>query len=381
MLSLKAFLGLDANGFDVGVKRAQSTAQKFSASVSSSLAGAFTAGAVLAGINKLDDMIKALQERAQQIKIGTSQSGFDSTTFQQFDNTLKATGMSADRAFNSLEKLAEATEKIRKGEDAGNKLAESFAVFGITMDDIRRKDYRTLFFEISAAMKSMAVDAQSLGALGNLLGGKAGDLVPAMKMGFDSTIANRGVMDRSDLEELEKLNKLALESTAPWKTFGNEVLLALTKMKTGLLQLSLGTGALGMITRFIGGGEGDGGLTDRLQKRLTEAQQEKAKRELEKAKEAARKSEMDKVRNRFKGEAPAYDPVKQVMSGDRQNLSPGNINPLQRMGAHIAAARAENGALRELQQIRQNTAQIAKKVDLLPGNRPAGGNPSEVTYY
>jgi hypothetical protein len=234
-LNLRAVLGLDASGYELGLDRANRKATTFANDVRNRIGQALTAGAIVAGANRLGAMFDTLADKAKGIRLGSQETGFDPNTFQMFANTLEATGVNANVGANSLEKLAAAMEEVKNKTERGGKLATDFAAFGVSLDDIARKDHKQVFFQIAAAMKEMEVTGSRLTPLGNVLGGKAGDLIPAMKLGFTSSAAGVGLLSEKELKEIDDLSKMGKEASQGWKNWGNEAASLFQKIRIGLL--------------------------------------------------------------------------------------------------------------------------------------------------
>jgi hypothetical protein len=294
-------IGVNSAGVADGISKAVNQVARLQTafnSVRNVIGGALAGGGIIGALRTVDSFLDRLQEKAKQIKFGSHQSGLDPVQFQQFQNTIEATGNPVEKGLKALENLAEATEKIKSGADTGNKLADSFGKFGVTLEDIKKKDYRAVFFQIADAMKTMTVNAQILNALGNL--GIKDDLIPAMKIGFGSKIANGGILDSNDLAQLDKLNKMAAEAAGPWINYGNEVLLTLTKVKVGLL--SIPDVAMRLWNdRGLKSAEHDpaGAHFKGIQEKLTAAKNEAAQLQIQQKAAAARAAEEQKIRDSF----------------------------------------------------------------------------------
>jgi hypothetical protein len=368
--SIRGLLGLDTSSFNKSLDDANRQAQKFTESVGKGIAerlsAAFTGGAIVAGVMKLDDLIKGLQERAKSIRIGVSETGLDPQAYQRFAKTLEATGSSGESGAKALEHLAEGVMKIRNGEAGSEDLAKDFAALGVSLSDIKKKDYKSLFFDIADAMKSASLSAERLTAIKSVLGKSGLEMLPAMKVGFNSSAANRGVLDDEDLAKLNQLTMIAKESAAPWKAFGDEVVLTFAKIKSGLLGLP---GTIKDYFTYDGGGSGAG--TNAMQDRVNQANQLKAQQQiaLQAASERAKKEEQ--IRQNF---AARQDQLQAAIGQERYSLlnAKDKLYVLQKQAEVLREMRSGlEAGIRSGDPTGQTAAQLAEVKLMLLKNRGA----------
>lgn len=318
MLSLKGFLGLDGSGWESGLRKAEKQSEKFMSGASKIFGGGFSGfvgafaggafgGALSEGIGKLEEMLSRVQDKARDIKRGVAETGFDPQTYQRFANTLDATGSSGEAGARALEHIAEATEKIKKGEEGSGKLVQQFAALGVSLDDIKRKDYKQIFFQIADGMKEASLDAEKLTAIKDLLGKGGIEMLPAFKLGFDSSSSNRGVISDVDLEKLDQLRKLQKESTGWWKEMTNEAGLFWSKV------LTLGEQAIGFVMEPLVGleKEGKNEFRDMQRAKIADHDRQKAKDQAAKEAAAEKKKKDDekakKIREHFASQTESLD--------------------------------------------------------------------------
>lgn len=307
MLNLRAFLGLDAAGFEKGIERSKKQAESFAQSMASKFAGLFTGGALVAGILKFGSLIDRLQDKSKEIRIGTQKTGLDPQSYQKFANTLDAVGSSGEAGAVAMEHLADATVKIKNGEEGSAKLADNLAVLGVSLDDIQRKDYKAIFFQIADGMKTATLSAERLAAIKEIFGKGGIELIPAMKLGFDSAASNRGTISDVDLEKLAELKKIQKESTGWWREMTQE---------SGLFWSGMLSGALKMVATpmegLLGiGGEGKNEFRDAQREKIQQHEKERAAAQIAAAQQKSindkNEEKAKKIREHFTAQAEQSD--------------------------------------------------------------------------
>lgn len=199
-LILKAILTADGRGFTAAIGQASNQTDKFSKEIKEKFAQAFGVGSILIGLKKMDDAFQGLVDKSQQIKDTIEQTGLDAGTVQGLSNL----GI-GDQSTASINTIADAMDRIRKGEDSGAKLAKSFAQLGVSLDDIAKKNPAAIFLQIFDSMKNMEASAANIGAIRDVMGKSGTKLLPASRKGLQSMEANSFKLSETDIDELDRL--------------------------------------------------------------------------------------------------------------------------------------------------------------------------------
>jgi hypothetical protein len=178
-LRLLAKLGLDASGFEVGLKRSKSMAERFGRDLAGSMKGymaaAFGAGAVAAMVKNAVDFGGRIADMSAKLDIATG-------TLQEYNYMAELTGGNLDTFAKAHQKLAQSQIDALDGND---KLVASFKRFGITLEDLKTKSAEELFRTVARSVETTETSSRQLDDLLSVLGKSAGELIPAMKEGFD----------------------------------------------------------------------------------------------------------------------------------------------------------------------------------------------------
>jgi hypothetical protein len=303
---LKATIDLDGSGFKRGIDTVKSQAAsaikdieglaKGQGAIGGWLMGWLGTGAALVGLHKVKSEVEEMISKAKEIKEFAQLLNVDRELAQRISNVADP-----EKVSKGLAKIAEAQQAIITGEDKDFKLAKNLAILGVSLEDIRKKDYRQVFFDIAEGMKAANMTGERLAAFTAIFGAKAESLIPAFKKGFNSPVANRGVTTESDLDEFEQLGKSQKELAGPWKNLATQGKLWAARWWTGLIGLAT-TIPAGTSDLFGSGGHQKemqeatmmNRIQNTLQAKLNTAKEKRIKLELEAAEAAAKKAEVEK---------------------------------------------------------------------------------------
>jgi hypothetical protein len=158
---ITAKLGLDDSGLRRGIDSAgKYTTSKFKA-IGVAAAGAFAASFA---IDKMQEIIAM----ASELKIFSRQAGISTDQWQRLNNVIeKANGDASDSVSIMLD-LKRAMADARTGK---KDWIDRFALFGITMDQIKKDDPVALFRSIGIAVARTAeLTGEQVDALGKMMG-------------------------------------------------------------------------------------------------------------------------------------------------------------------------------------------------------------------
>lgn len=363
MLSLKAFLGLDGSGFEMGIKRAQSTAKKFSSSIGSDfkskIGALFTVAAAEEGVRKILEYTGHINDLSDEL-------GMSTDAIQQWDYALRLAGSDIDKAAGFFEHLAESRDKALGG-DAN--AMDAFGKLGVSPSDLRNKRLEDLGAQIGNTIK--AGDAQKLiGALKEVGGRGAASMMAAFKAGIAESLADAPLIKEKDIIDLDalgdkftSLGKTLLATFAP-------VLATIARVIGADIDRRILT--LRELAAFATTLAKTGSLGEAYKAAITETQKfldEEGKKQAAKNKPGAGGGATPKDKN--------YDPVLQAQADELQRLlslkgqssSSMNINDMQRAGGLIRYNDPIRSELARNTEATRNNTDAIKKL-LLPGNRP-----------
>lgn len=197
-LSLKAVLGLDGSGFELGIKRAQSQASKFASEVrggiNSKLGGLLATTAIVAFAKKTIDAAGAVNDMSERLDISTD-------AVQQWNYAAAQAGSSAEKVTGFFEKLADARADALSG-NAGK--MDSFRALGVSESDLKSGRLEDIGLKIGNAVKTG--DAQKLISSLKDVGGKgAASLVAAFKAGLEDAFSGAPIIKAEQIIALDAL--------------------------------------------------------------------------------------------------------------------------------------------------------------------------------
>lgn len=172
---LIAGIGLNTDEFKKGINQVkadtESSGQGFT-KLKGLIAGAFTVGAVVSFIGKLNEYVGKVKDAAEQT--GSTASSIQALTAAGIENGA------------SSEKMASGLQKIRVAQvdalDGNNQMVDAFGRLGISMEDIEGVGADQIFEMIGKSIAESSNKAASLSAAADILGNKLiVGLTPALK--------------------------------------------------------------------------------------------------------------------------------------------------------------------------------------------------------
>lgn len=214
MPSLIASLGLNISRFSQGLRQAEGEAKKHGHSIAASLGEGLSeklkeVGSVVA----VEEVIRRTLEYADKIGDAGKRTGIAVEALQAWDMALQQSGASLDDAIPFFEKLAVAKQKALKGDEQA---IESFAKFGVSIDQLKSKRVEVLGLQIAKAFEKG--DPQALIADLRELGGKGvGALAAAFREGLAGAVEeNKKAVSIMSQETIEKLKSVGDTFKSLW---------------------------------------------------------------------------------------------------------------------------------------------------------------------
>lgn len=359
-LTLKAVLGMDTSGYELGINRATQKTDAFTKRVSTGVAAnmgrLFSAAAVAVFAKSIVNLGSEFVDLARRTETSTD-------AIQQWIFAAKQSGSSSNTVVAFFEKLGDAREQALSGNEA---MINSFARLGVSMRDLRTMRVEEIGLKIGNAVK--AGDAQQLiGVLRDVGGKSAGELISAFKTGLESLFADAPLIKSEDLIDLEKA--------------GDDIDALVLKIKTSFAPLIGffakfaqdaidGLKILGKTVEFIikGGpmGIGNAGAFKEYSDFLNKTVDAYSERRKEKAPSEATQSGMSgRESARKRGEFVDTFKEKEAAAIPAASKISQNINALQQIGARVAFDPMKNELQKNTAAIRELTGNL--KVERIKG--------------
>ena len=197
LMQLMVQLGLNATGYETGLKRADSAGRQFGNALSREIGGkiatAFSFVAVQQAVSQTVEYGSKVQDLANRLGISTD-------AVQQWDYALKQNGGSIESAAGFFEKLAISRDKALKG--SGAQIA-AFEKLGVTLNQLKSSRVEDVAAVIAKAFESG--DPQALiGPLKEVGGKGAGEMVAAFVDGLGDALKDAPLISAADIESLDR---------------------------------------------------------------------------------------------------------------------------------------------------------------------------------
>jgi len=214
-VNLWARLGLDASGFATGLAKAQTTAAKAGAQMGGAMKSQFLA---FFGTAAIGAMVKDVIDYGGKLSDLAKRSFMSREALQEFDYIANQTGTTVEGFVSAEQKLAKAQQEALGG---SKEFVATFKNFGISVKDLKRLNPHQLFMLLSSSIGKSNLSSRELTDVLQLMGKSAGDLVPAMKQGFDGMIerAHKLGLILSDevLDQLDEVGDRLSEAKARFR--------------------------------------------------------------------------------------------------------------------------------------------------------------------
>jgi len=231
MSHVEVKVGVRNAAFRSGLEEARSSVKKFSTDIKGMFAGAFAAGAVVAGISSIIEKGDQIGDLAQRFRISAEE-------LQRLGFAGQASGTSMEAVAKSIAKLrqsqAEAVEKSGETRDA-------FAAMGITLEQLRSMPTEELFYRVANGVQAATSETEKLSLASSVFGSRmAGEMIPMLELGGEKIRelgGSAGVMSEDTIaalsaakDEVERLQQ-TLTVAFGW-IIGNLLTPAINVVKT-----------------------------------------------------------------------------------------------------------------------------------------------------
>jgi hypothetical protein len=193
-----ARIGVD----DSGLKRGLDSAGKYTASKFKAI------GAAAAATFAASFAVNALTEIANmtgQLKTFAMQAGISAEEFQRFNFAIEKAGGDASDTVSIMNDLKRAMADARTGK---KDWIDRFALFGITMDQIKKDDPVALFHSLGVAVaRTTELTGEQVDALGKMMGEDTSvRAIAAFRDNFVTTLNEINVIADKTIEKIREIN-------------------------------------------------------------------------------------------------------------------------------------------------------------------------------
>lgn len=238
-LNLKAVLGLNSSGFNLGLKQAESAAKAFSNELKGQFASAFGTAAIAAYVAHVVEAVDRLTDLSDQFEISTK-------VLQQWGDAARKNGADLDKVAAFFERVADARKRAMSGDASAQ---SSFWNFGINPNRLSGMNVSQIGQEMGKALNGK--NAQQLMPDLKELGGRgARELIPTLKALQDGLGAFNAAISDETLVQVKALKSELQEVAA---TFTGPIASGVSIVAKGLFNLrDIAKMAFGSVGAFYG---------------------------------------------------------------------------------------------------------------------------------
>lgn len=180
-------------------------------SLGATIGGVFGGLALTSIASKTISVFKNMMDNAKQVMFESQRTDLSVEMFQRLRNAAEGAGGSFDDIYRGMLKVNEAQQKILNEEAGFQKTIDAFAKFGVTMDDLKGKEFQDIFIKMFRALDG--ADPKKMAAFSDIMGDRM-----LMKL---AKVAGRGLdnlTDQAGLQEEKVLKSAATISKALSRT-------------------------------------------------------------------------------------------------------------------------------------------------------------------
>ena len=224
MSDVKVTVGADTSALSSGLAAAHNAVEGFKEKtneslkeVGSELTKAFAVGAVL-------ESIKALFEKFSEIQNVADRFGTSAESVQRLGQVAKESGSSLEGLTKSLAKSDETAKKALQGDD---KLAGAYKDLGIDAKEFIDMPLEERMLALADAFEKSGNNPMMRGALRDVLGKSAGDLIPVLQRGkgaLEDMFKDANVASNETVAKMKETSARVEHLTESVKAFGAEAI-------------------------------------------------------------------------------------------------------------------------------------------------------------
>lgn len=319
-------LGLDTTSFQSGM---QNFRQKFTRGLKSMVSewGALLGtGALLGGLNQLMNKFDDLSDTAENLGLSTD-------FLQGMSQIASKDAVGGVKSFDKA--ISELSVKLGAAKSGSEEALKSFAKWGISLDDIAKKDTQEVFYQIASIIEKIPDPAIRTAAAFELMGKSGKNLTGILAAGAPELQRLVETVEKVTSEQV----KLLADSKAKLQDAGNQLQI----FAAGLLEAGK---AFQHLTAITSGDKTWGDWSDELLKQINLETQRAV------IKLKARKAEADAIKDAAQGRASEEALKKQLK--DLKELTNQKLKDLEQVRrAEQMAGEAEASRLKKLAALRR----------------------------
>lgn len=171
-------MGMDSSAFNRGLQAAKVQSKEFKSSLDK-------LGGAIAGLG-LAALTAKVVEYGGKIADMSARLGVSTDALQEFGYAAEQSGGSLEDVAAALQKLAVARANALEGGEAGAKMLDTFAKFGVTLADLRSMRVEDLFRKIGGAIRDTADVQNVLDDATTIFGKNSANVLAAMRNDLDA---------------------------------------------------------------------------------------------------------------------------------------------------------------------------------------------------
>ena len=207
MASIHLKMGVDNAQFKTGLEQAKTKAEGFKKSVSKVMGGVLAVAGAGMAVNKVIQGIDAIRDKYDRLAKLTAQHGnINVAFFQRAAFVAEQSGTNVEAVAKSMDKLLMSSKMAAQG---SKMYVQAFEDLNIKIEDFIKLDQEKKFKAIADAVRDSADADKSKSAVLQIMGMRAGELIPMLKAGaegFDEIAKSVNVVGRQGLKDIENFN-------------------------------------------------------------------------------------------------------------------------------------------------------------------------------
>lgn len=207
MASIHLKMGVDNAQFKTGLEQAKSKAEGFKKSVSKVMGGVLAVAGAGMAVNKVIQGIDAIRDKYDRLAKLTAQHGnINVAFFQRAAFVAEQSGTNVEAVAKSMDKLLMSSKMAAQG---SKMYVQAFEDLNIKIEDFIKLNQEKKFKAIADAVRDSADADKSKSAVLQIMGMRAGELIPMLKggsEGFDEIAKSVNVVGKQGLKDIENFN-------------------------------------------------------------------------------------------------------------------------------------------------------------------------------
>ena len=182
------------------------------------LSSSLQAAGLGAAMAMVDQFATKFRDKLKGIRLEAMRTEMDTQTVQRLQNLESKTEIGTGSIGANFERGAVAQSKAQEGDKA---LMRSFVLLGATYSDVMEKSWQDLSIQIFKNLQGLDMTIDKVKAIKDIYGKTGMEMMPAARMGLDSTAANTGLVPDKDMDQLRAQDKANAQTDKFWASVAN----------------------------------------------------------------------------------------------------------------------------------------------------------------